>query len=204
MYSQNSEERIIADYFGDFIGTLLDIGANDGITFSNSYALLNKGWRGWLIEPDREAYNKLWALYKDRQNHTITCYNIAVGNESKDVKFYKSGTHLNKGDTGLLSTVSKPDYEKWKSITEYKEYKVRMVSFLHLYKNWIPEKIDFITIDAEGMDLIILKQMDLNALGCKCICVEWNGENKAEFDNYITPFGLKLIHQNNENLIYAK
>ena len=37
-YSQNNEQNIILNYFKNYKGTLLDLGANDGITFSNSYA----------------------------------------------------------------------------------------------------------------------------------------------------------------------
>ena len=44
MYSQNNEEQVILDYFGNKIGNLLDIGANDGITLSNSRKLIELGW----------------------------------------------------------------------------------------------------------------------------------------------------------------
>ena len=40
MYSQNQEEEVIVSYFGNKIGNLIDIGAYDGITFSNSRKLL--------------------------------------------------------------------------------------------------------------------------------------------------------------------
>ena len=39
-YSQNNEQDIILQYFGNRKGFFLDIGANDGITLSNTYALL--------------------------------------------------------------------------------------------------------------------------------------------------------------------
>ena len=39
MYSQNNEEQIILEYFKDFKGNLLDIGANDGVTLSNTRKL---------------------------------------------------------------------------------------------------------------------------------------------------------------------
>ena len=43
MYSQNQEEQIILDYFNDVkVGHVLDIGANDGKTFSNSLALIER------------------------------------------------------------------------------------------------------------------------------------------------------------------
>lgn len=204
-YSQNSEEKIILDYFkGKDKGVLLDVGANDGVTFSNSLALIQRGWYAWLIEPDKDAYEKLWERHKEKQNTQVTCYNIAIADKTGDMDFYKSGTHLNKNDTGLLSTLSEKDYDKWKTTTAYTKTTARALTIADLLGDWIPNYFDFITIDAEGMDLVILKQMDLKKLCCKLICVEYNGENKTDFDNYITPFGLNLIHQNNENLIYGK
>ena len=51
-YSQTGEQQVIFDYFGpEFKGTFLDIGANDGVTFSNTYGLSLKGWRGVCVEP---------------------------------------------------------------------------------------------------------------------------------------------------------
>ena len=55
-YSQNGEQKIILEYFQDkYKGKVLDIGANDGITLSNSRALIEKGWDGVLIEPAPSA-----------------------------------------------------------------------------------------------------------------------------------------------------
>ncbi len=59
MYSQNNEEQIIIEYFKDFKGHLLDIGANDGLTLSNSRKLIELGWTGDLVEPSPNAFQKL-------------------------------------------------------------------------------------------------------------------------------------------------
>ncbi len=37
-YSQNQEQQVILDYFGNKVGRLLSIGENDGETLSNSRA----------------------------------------------------------------------------------------------------------------------------------------------------------------------
>ncbi len=50
MREKRNEEQVILDYFGNKIGNLLDIGANDGITLSNSRKLIELGWSGDLIE----------------------------------------------------------------------------------------------------------------------------------------------------------
>ena len=116
MYSQNAEEKIILEYFekkhSNFSGALLDIGANDGRTLSNSLALIERRWKAVLIEPDADAFEKLIALHQG--NEKVICYNIAIASEDGEMDFYKSGTHLNNGDTGLLSTLSQRDYDKWK------------------------------------------------------------------------------------------
>src|SRR5690349_15581536 len=112
MYSQNAEEKIIIEYFEKnslgYQGTLLDIGANDGKTLSNSLALIEHGWKAVLIEPDADAFGKLIELHGTNSN--VICRNVAIADEDGEMDFYKSGTHLNQGDIGLLSTLSERDY----------------------------------------------------------------------------------------------
>jgi len=202
MYSQNAEEKMILDYFGGFKGTLLDIGANDGRTFSNSLALIERGWKAMLIEPDADAFEKLTALHGGNKN--VHCYNIAIADKDGEFDFYKSGTHLNKGDAGLLSTLSEQDYEKWKDVTEYEMVKTKAVCFNTFMEICGEKKFDFITIDAEGMDWSIVRQMDLNALGCKLVCIEHNGKKLKMFNAYFNSYGMNLIYGNAENVIYER
>jgi hypothetical protein len=63
-FSQNDEQKLIEKYFSE-PGILFDIGASDGITFSNSRKMLLNGWNGFLVEPGKKSYNKLHNLYKD-------------------------------------------------------------------------------------------------------------------------------------------
>ena len=53
MYTQNNEEELVRAYFSDKdtkTMCLLDIGANDGETFSNSRQLILDGWNAVLVE----------------------------------------------------------------------------------------------------------------------------------------------------------
>jgi len=59
MYSQNNEEQIILNYLGDSTGHFLDIGAFDGITFSNTYELVKRGWTGVMVEASPRTFIKL-------------------------------------------------------------------------------------------------------------------------------------------------
>jgi len=206
MYSQNAEEKIILDYFRkdseNFKGTLLDIGANDGETFSNSLALIELGWKAILVEPDEEPFEKLLGCHQG--NEKVICYNIAIADEDGEMDFFKSGTHLKKGDTGLLSTLSETSYDKWKGTTEFEIIKTKTVCFKTFMQTCPEKKFDFITIDAEGMDWNILCQMNLNKLRCNLVCLEHNGEKIKMFNDYFNAFGLSLIHGNAENIIYGR
>lgn len=198
MYSQNNEEQIIIDYFGDYKGNLLDIGANDGITFSNSRKLLELGWSGELVEPADIPYLKLKELYKD--NKRIKLHKVAISDSRGELTFYSSGEHVGNGDSDLLSTLSIVDKKKWENSTVYQESKVDSLKWLDFY-NW--QVYDFINIDAEGYDLSILKQMDLKELGCKCLCIEHNGHQYNDMIRELRKYNYKTLLVNNENLIVA-
>lgn len=196
MYSQNQEEEVIVSYFGNKIGNLIDIGANDGITFSNSRKLLELGWSGELIEPAEKPFNKLKELYKD--NKKVKLHNIAISDLRGELTFYSSGEHVGNGDSDLLSTLSIVDKQKWENSTVYLESKVQSLKWLDFY-NW--QIYDFINIDAEGYDLSILKQMDLKELGCKCLCIEHNGHQYNDIMRELRRYNMKTLLVNNENLI---
>ena len=200
MYSQNNEEQVLLDYFKNFKGNLLDIGANDGIILSNSRKLLELGWSGDLIEPSPKAFKKLKKLYSRKRK--IKTYNLAIAEYTGIMLLFASGTHLNNGDSCLLSTLSLKDKEKWQSTTEYNEVNVDVFTWNDFNKE--NKKYDFITIDAEGYDLIILKQLNLNELECKCLCIEHNGINLNAINEEMSKYNYKVISQNLENIIYAK
>ncbi len=210
MYSQNQEEKIIIDYFHgkrgekiDYKGYLLDVGANDGETFSNSRALLQLDWAGVLFEPTPLAFEKLNNLYQ--KNNSVVCLNCALGNETKKMELFESGEHLGKGDSGLLSTLKQSETKRWEGTKEvFTPIIVDCLSFRDFLEIATIKRFDFITIDVEGMEMEILEQMNLTELGCKMICVEWNQKDFDFYDRYMKSFGMKLIHKNAENLIYGR
>jgi FkbM family methyltransferase len=205
IFSQNNEQSIILNYFSDFQDrTFVDIGSNDGKTLSNTHALALAGWSGVCIEPDPKPFEKLETLYSD--NPKIQCFNVAIGDKSGTLPFYSSDSHLSGNDSGLLSTLDKNEIPRWKGTQKFEQIEVDVLTwkdFLSLPDLF--EKFDFISVDAEGMDLIILRQMNLKELGCEMLCIEWNGNVKVrkEVDAICRSFGLRFEHQNFENLIYV-
>lgn len=204
-YSQNQEDLFVLNYFQNKTGNLLDIGANEGITFSNSRLLIENGWTGHLVEPG-SVYSDLHSLYADSPN--VHTHNFGIGEEEKVVKFYESGAHVAGGtDQGLVSTVNEAETVRWRLAgVEFKETEIYIINWLDFYTSIGSPKFDFVSADVEGEEWNILKQMDLAAIGCSCVCIEFNGhlDLKMQFVNYCTMFGMKLALENRENLIFVK
>ena len=199
-YTQNKEQEYILEYFKDFKGTLLSVGENDGKTFSNALALIENGWHAVLVEPSPSTFDKLLKLHKD--NDKVSCLNVAIGDTTGKMKFYESGHHLkDKSDYALLSTLDVNETLKWKKCgIEFKEIEVDVITMSE-----ISAQFDFVTIDAEGLDIEILKQIDLTHT--KLLCIEWNSivANKLEILEYCSQFRMnKIIYQSGENLLICR
>lgn len=206
MYSQREEEIVILDYFKGFTGTLLDLGANNGIIYSNSRALIEQGWKAALVEPCVITFSEL--VVNNIYHPNTWCRNVAIGTFNGHADFYESGSLLNGHDHSLVSSLKVEETERWKTINapgqksvDYKKTKVHVVDWETFLRSSRYKQFDFITIDIEGMELEVLRQMDLKALGCKLICVEYNNKDQEEFDKLI-PF--PLIYKNRTNLIYGE
>lgn len=198
-YSQNNEQEIIANYFEGKKGILLDIGANDGITFSNSRHLLLNGWSGCLVEPSPSCVQKLLQLYEDRKD--VSVFDVAIVKEDYNktsIYLHVNDPHI-PNDDSLLSTTVETEINRWNGI-KFKKVKVEAMNYNELFAGL---RFDFITIDAEGMDLAILQQIDFNTSQTQMVCVEYNGVNPEQYIAHCTKYGLTEIHRNAENLIFA-
>ncbi len=87
--SQSSEdERLYKKYFcGIQNGSFIEMGALDGVKFSNSYLFeVGLGWRGVLIEASPRLYQNLII-----NRHNSICINAAVCEDYRDVRFHCRG-----------------------------------------------------------------------------------------------------------------
>lgn len=199
-YTQNDEERVILDYFKGYVGTFADLGANDGITFSNTRALAERGWKGVLIDADPEAFAKLEKLYLEYKG--LYTYNYAISDYNGKKILQKSSSLLKNGDTGLVSTFNASEMERFKSVVSYTPIEVQCYTWRTALNRWSIRSFDFITLDIEGDELRVLPSIDLTET--KCICIEFNGREdlKKQYEQYLE--GFKLIYTSAENLIYAR
>jgi len=204
-YSQNNEQEIIINLFkGKRNGTFIDIGANDGVTLSNTFALANfYGWTGLLVEASPKAYERLLKNY-ELINGQIDFQNVAIGKEDGFLEFYESGELLNKGDVALVSSGIKSELDRWKTLNmPFEKLSVPMTTIKTMLERSRHFRFDLLSLDIEGMELDVLPQIDFNALGIKVAVIEWNSKNEQAYHDIMFPFGFKLVSKNMENLIYS-
>ena len=68
-FSHSDEEQILKQYIDDLVPkdqprTIVDIGAGNGVRWSNSYALVLEGWNALGIEADPHKYDLLSQVYR--------------------------------------------------------------------------------------------------------------------------------------------
>lgn len=195
MYSQSEEEQVILEYFGDRKGTVLEIGAYHPEIFSNSRALILKGWKAVLVEASPACFKTIQDFYTI-DGRDVEVVNIAISDYDGILKFYDSA--------GAVATGNQEHYDKWKNIQkDFKETYVQCVSWDNFYLKH-PGPYEFISIDTEGMDYEILKQINLEETKTELLCIEYT-YNTKEINDYVYKNGFrKLLYQNGENVILSK
>ncbi|HVW99703.1 MAG TPA: FkbM family methyltransferase [Candidatus Babeliaceae bacterium] len=184
---------------------MLEIGANNGTDLSNSKLLIENGWAAHLVEPS-SVFVQLSLCHSGNKN--IHIYNYGIGEREEKVTFWESGHHFShRKDHALLSTTDYAETKKWrKTGVQFEEKTIELVSFERFWRHAGLVNFDFISIDVEGLDWQVLKQIDLDATGCRCLCIEFNnnGDLRRMIEKYCETFGLKLAAINNENLIFIR
>lgn len=193
MCSQNNEDDVILEYFGDKAdGRFLDIGAHAGKVFSNTYALVERGWSGVLVEPSPGAFVELLRLHGG--NERLTLVNAAV--------FYKPGwQRFSDADGDMVGSLNSQHVEKWSSRTNFKQYRLWAVSPQDLIDTF-GDTYDFINVDVEGFSCALACQL-LGMATADCWCIEHDNRTD-EIIAVAEPLGLKQLAWNQENVVLGR
>jgi hypothetical protein len=165
-------------------GFFVEIGAGDGIRFSNTYLLEKQyGWSGILVEPSKTFYNNCLDV---RKCNIVN--KLVLDQKVKNIKFYekKSGEFSHSEGFGdiLASEIES-------------EYYIEAVKFEELFASFskIPD-IDFLSIDTEGSEKVILGSIDFSKFKPRVICIEHNyrKENRIFYKKFLKKKGYRLIY----------
>jgi FkbM family methyltransferase len=165
-----SGEDLIANFIFYYLHipkiTYLDVGAHDPVAFNNTYFFYRRGFRGVLVEPNVEMCKKLRAV---RPQDTTLEAGIGV-------------TAVREADYYLMTesswnTFSKEEADHMTRATRGGIKVERVIKMPLLEINEVMAKHfggapTFLSIDAEGLHLAILKTMDFKKFRPPVICVE--------------------------------
>ncbi|MEX2410679.1 MAG: FkbM family methyltransferase [Candidatus Paceibacterota bacterium] len=154
-------------------GTFVEVGADDGISKSNTYFYELRGWKGLCIEPSPKRFKLL------DKNRDCVCENYAITESERSVEFMDVSGY-GKGLSGIVDEYDKRHKKRIKeeikhpSNKGYEVVKVKTIPLKKLLKKHNINHVNFCTIDVEGAELSVLKSIDFNDCIFDVILVENN------------------------------
>ncbi len=122
VYSQNGEDGVIAEIvrrLGISEGCFVEFGAWDGKYLSNTYLLLEAGWRGVYIEGDDRRHAALLKQVEAFGDRT-TCVHTYVAEDGENSLDSILGRTDLSVDFDLLSIdIDSNDWQVWRSVRNY-------------------------------------------------------------------------------------
>ncbi len=195
-HSQCGQDQFIRETFfpNKIDGVFVDVGAYDGQTFSNTLAFERLGWRGLCVEPLPDAFRKL----KDTR-HAI-CENVAAANFDGLVLFTEADCPINgKMLSGLSHHM---DVSRIDGLPK-NEYRVRALSLSQLLSRHALTHVDFMSIDVEGSELLVLKGLDFDRFDVSVLAIE---DNRAgpEIPTFMHDKGYTLVTRLEQDYVFSK
>lgn len=195
-YSENIQDQFVYEtFFQDkkTPGIFVDVGAHNGVSNSNTFFFEKKmHWTGICIEASPVMFKQL------KRNRKCTCINVACYNKEGYEKFLLHPVSYVSGLKEFLTKESKEYYFKDNSS---KEITVQCKILNNILEQHSLFDIDYLSIDTEGADKIILESIDLDRFHIKVISVE--GEPSL-FERYMTENGYKSFGRIGNDAIFAK
>lgn len=182
-------------------GFFIDIGAHDGITFSNSIFFEKyKNYSGICVEPNPKVFEKL------NNNRSCIKINACIGFEPRKANFLAVSGY---GEmlSGLLEFYDAKHLERVDKVIEQhggtkQIIEVDVITFNSLL-NKVDGAIDFCSIDTEGNELSILQAINFDNLKINSFTIENNYDN-PEIPRILEKNGYIKIYQLSCDQVFVK
>jgi FkbM family methyltransferase len=165
-FSQFGEDCVLQSLLGsraDSPGFYVDIGAFAPKTYSNTYWLYKRGWRGINVDPTPGSMRPFRLMRRRDIN-----LEIAISNQPGTITFYQLGLRT------VLNTVSLEVAARWEAELGRKArtLEVQARSLASVLDEHTDGLIDLLTVDVEGHDLAVLQSNDWDRFRPTLVVVE--------------------------------
>ena len=198
-FAQSGQDIFIEKYFALHPPKnkfFIEVGAFDGIHYSNVRRLFNKaGWSGICIEPVESNFQKLTDAYKDS---SVICIQAAVSDhDGESILNVSEFPHLPEwgSEASSLVPAQKHKWDKYQPV--WKEQKVILRSLNTILEENGVNSIDLLSIDTKGNDLVALQGLDLAKYHHSLIVIEY-GDNAEAIRKYAEANEYVVIHDNQQ------
>lgn len=184
LYSQHDEEVIIRDFFQDRReGFFLDVGCAGPKKNSNTYYLESElGWSGIGVDALPE-YAEAWRQKRPKSRF----FNYIATDRSGLVQtFYRSE------DTPGISSIEPRKKFSGKEV-KYTEIKVPTITLTKLLDDNHVSKVDLLSMDIEGAELLALAGFDIDRFRPQLVCIEAYHAGRDKVLAYFAAHGYETI-----------
>jgi len=178
-YSQFDEDIFLTEFFKKKKkGKFVDLGAFHPIRYNNTYLLYRKGWNGTNIDLNQTSID-MFNIVRSRDNNK--CALISNKRNKKETVYYEH--NFSAGNS--INLINDPQ----KILTKEK------IMTSSTFNDLVQHKFDFLNIDLEGHDYVVLKTIDLKYYQPDLICVEIleNSKDKNKIFKFMEDNKFKLI-----------
>ncbi len=188
-YSQVGQDSYVMEHFFPHKkdGFFCEIGAFDGIKFSNTYVFERLGWKGICVEPIPERFDQL------KKNRNCICVKGCITDHEGTLLFRQVG-ESGEMSSGLVEKYDPLHIQRIEAAhCSAKYFQVHCYTLSSLMKKYDIQKIDFLSIDTEGGELDILQSLSDEELACIDVIAVEDNYKDPKLVQFFTEKGFKII-----------
>jgi FkbM family methyltransferase len=195
--------------FQENIGTLVEVGAYNGLDFSNSLPLIGKSWTAHLVEPNPRLFRE--CVLNLRDFDTVSVHEFAISDKAGSSMIF---------DLGPISTLENSMREEFKQFSwatphfTQEVYSVKTVTLKEFLQNMaVKRDFELLIVDVEGHESQVFSTLFLSDFRPKMIIVELSDfhpslhskkQNHWELSRQILNLGYDVIFKDSINTIFVQ
>jgi FkbM family methyltransferase len=181
------------------LGAFVEVGAYDGVTFSNSSGLADAGWHGLYIEP--QPGNLSLCRGRHQANPNLRFENCAIGRAAGQ------GFVVDAGAFSIVSTA--PGTPPTGDAVPIEIVRLETL----LAKHAVPREFDLLIVDVEGGEEAVFDSFDLDVWRPRLLIAELGDidgdarepvEPRARTHRQIVGHGYSVVYRDRINVVYLR
>lgn len=193
-FSQKGQDKFLNEniFKNKRSGFFVDVGAHDGISFSNTYFFEKYlGWNGLCIEPNPDIYSKLI------KNRSALCLQLGIANKKENLKFLKCSGYMLEMYSGIFDSMDEKHKQRIENeIRQFGGSKevidIECRTLRDIFNEYNIHHVDFMSIDIEGGEESAIEGIDFDKVNIDLIVIE-NNFNRETIGQYLSSQGYEYI-----------